>query len=351
MNLFKTLVHKISPLLVISLLCSPAFAAETELAGYDRLTIQAAHRAKLMDASIWYPAGNKTYKAPIGDNQLFYGKAAYMGAPVAQGKYPLVIISHGSGGNMDGLAWLSSGLAEAGAMVLAVNHQGSTTGDSSPRRTVLFEERVADVKTALDSVLKDPNFAAHIDTQRISVLGFSLGGTTAMQLGGARFDRNAYQDYCQRLGAAAVDCVFLSKGGVDLKNLPASWESDWREPRISKIIAVEPGFSYGMTAESLKSIQQPVLLITLGNEQERWKAADMTDKGSNIIKQLPQAEHVTFAPAHHFTFLPECKPNAEAMLREEQDDPVCTDPAGTNRAQIHQQMVAKVSQFLQLTTP
>lgn len=350
---FKTLFKKLSYALVLSafLHTGASLAATLDLPGYDRFTVEAAHRAKLIEASLWYPAATKTYKTPIGDNALFQGRSAYMGAALEAGKHPLVIISHGSGGNMDGLAWLSSGLAQAGAIVLAVNHQGSTTGDSSPRRTVLFEERIADIRSSLDQVLKDPNFAPHIDTQQISALGFSLGGTSVLQLAGASFDRQAYQDYCQRLDEAAVDCVFLSKGGVDLKQLPATWEQDFRDPRISKIIAVEPGFSYAMTAKSLNSMQKPVLLISLGNREQSWKAADMSEQGSNLIKLIPQAQHETFAPAHHFTFLPECKPNSEKLLAEENDDPICTDPAGTNRAQIHQQILAKVSQFLGLPKP
>lgn len=349
---FKSLLSKVSSLLVMGALGSApsVFAAEADLSGYDRFTVQASHRAKPIDASIWYPAKTQTYKTPIGDNAIFYGKSAYMGAAIAEGKRPLVIISHGSGGNMDGLAWLSSGLVEAGAIVLAVNHQGSMTGDSSPRRTVLFEERIADVRAALGKVLQDPNFAPAIDSQRISALGFSLGGNTIMQLAGVNFDRQAYQAYCERL-PDAQDCTFLRQGGVDFTHLPDSWESNFREPRISQFIAVEPGFSYGMTAASLKTIEKPLLLITLGNKNEQWKAADMSETGSNLINLIPKAEHAVFAPAHHFTFLPECKPKGEALLREEQDDPVCTDPAGTNRAQIHQQIIAKVSQFLQLSKP
>ncbi|MFZ1388779.1 MAG: hypothetical protein WBP46_03170 [Thiolinea sp.] len=351
-NSFKSIFNKLSPLLFMSILSStaPVLAAELDLPGYDRFTVQANHRARPIEASIWYKANTKTYKTPIGDNVIFYGKSAYMGAAIAEGKRPLVIISHGSGGNMDGLAWLSSGLAEAGAIVLAVNHQGSMTGDSSPRRTVLFEERIADVRAALDKALQDPNFTPAIDSQRISALGFSLGGTTIMQLAGANFDRQAYQAYCERL-PDAQDCTFLRQGGVDFKQLPDSWESNYSEPRISQFIAVEPGFSYGMTATSLKAINKPMLLITLGNKNEQWKAADVSESGSNLINLIPKAEHAVFAPAHHFTFLPECKPKGEAILREEQDDPVCTDPTGTNRAQIHQQIITKVSQFLQLSKP
>lgn len=344
------LTKKISRLAAMTVLwtTTAACAAELDLPGYDRFTLQSNHRTKPIEASIWYPAKTKTHKTLIGDNAIFYGKSVYTGAAIAEGKYPLVIISHGSGGNMDGLAWLSSGLVEAGAIVLALNHQGTMTGDSSPRRTVLFEERIADVRAALDQLLQDPNFAPAIDSQRISALGFSLGGTTIMQLAGVSFDRQAYQAYCKHL-PDTQDCTFLRRGGVDFKHLPDSWKKDFREPRISQLIAVEPGFSYGMTTASLKTIEQPTLLITLGTKDQQWKAADMSETGSNLINLIPKVQHATFAPAHHFTFLAECKPIGEKLLREEQDDPVCTDPLGTNRSQIHQQIIAKVSQFLELS--
>ncbi|WP_298613039.1 hypothetical protein [uncultured Thiothrix sp.] len=351
MNLyFKIRFPTLGQNLAFSILCatSSTYAADIDLPAYKSLTFSATHRPKPINASLWYPAAAKTSTMVIGENAIFYGRSAYKGAGIAAGKYPLVIISHGSGGNMDGLAWLSSGLAQAGAIVLLMNHQGTMTGDSSPQRTILFEERVADLRAALDQILQNPQFAPHIDTQQISALGFSLGGAAVLQLAGVNFDRKAYADYCERLGKAAVDCLFLSKGGVDVRKLPDTWEQSFHEPRIGKIIAVEPGFSYAMTEKSLKSIQNPVLLISLGNETQRWKAADLSETGSNIINLIPQSEHATFAPAHHFTFLPECKPKGEQILAEENDDPICTDPAGTNRAQIHQQIIAKVSQFLGL---
>ena len=70
--------------------------------------------------------------------------------------------------------WLSSRLAARGAIVLAVNHPGTTSGDSSPRRTTRLAPRAADLGAALEAVLGDPQFAPHIDRERISAVGFSL---------------------------------------------------------------------------------------------------------------------------------------------------------------------------------
>ncbi len=208
-------------LLAAGLAALLATAASAEpLAGYDKLTVTASHRPEPIAASIWYPIGTPTYRGLIGDNAVFKGTLAYVGAAVADGQYPLFVLSHGSGGNMDTISWLSSRLALHGAMVLAVNHPGSTSGDSSPRRSLRLDERAADLRAALDQLLADPTFGPHVDQSRIISLGFSLGGATALNLAGLRFDRQAYADYCAKFGDAAADCVFFAKGGVDLGNLP-----------------------------------------------------------------------------------------------------------------------------------
>lgn len=152
------------------------------LPGYDRFDLKTDHRARPVAASIWYPAANPTYRAPIGDGPIFDPIFAFIGPAIAKGEHPLVLLSHGSGGNADSLGWLTSGLVANGAIVLAVNHPGSTSGDSSPRRSVDLDARANDLSAALDMILADPAFAPLIDLDRISVVGFSLGGATALGL-------------------------------------------------------------------------------------------------------------------------------------------------------------------------
>ncbi len=322
-------------------------AAADPLAGYDRLTVAAAHRPAPLQAAIWYPVGTPTYRNLIGDNAVFLGTPALVGAGVADGRFPLVLLSHGSGGNVDGLGWLASALALRGAMVLGVNHPGSTTGDSSPRRSILLAERAADLGAALDQLLAEPAFAALLDTSRITALGFSLGGTTVLNLAGARIDPSAYRAYCDRLGEAAADCTFFARGCVDLDALPASWGQDMRDPRIGAVVAVDPGLTYAFTPASVAAMTLPVLLINLGDE-DRWPAVDVGPAGSDLVGRLPDARHEVVAPAHHYTFLARCKPEGAALLAAERDDPVCDDPAGTDRAAVHAAIVDLVASALGL---
>ncbi|KZL12759.1 alpha/beta fold hydrolase [Pseudovibrio sp. Ad26] len=331
---------------LLAMTCTAALA-EQQIAGYDRLTVPASHRSSAVAASVWYPIETPTYRNVIGDNAVFKGTSAYIGAAIKDGKHPLILLSHGSGGNMDGLSWLSSGLALKGAMVLAVNHPGSTSGDSSPRRSMRLNERAQDLTAALDELLNDPAFADYIDEDRITSLGFSLGGATALNLAGLRFDGDQYNEYCKGLGKGQADCVFLSKGGVDFARMPSGFSKGARDNRVSAVIAVDPGFTYGIAEQSLADVSQPVLLLNIC-EENLWKAADVGEEGSNLVGKLENASHAVVKPGHHFTFLAECKPEGAAVLAAEKDDPVCDDPEGTNRAQIHDDILEEIARFLKL---
>lgn len=320
--------------------------AQPMLPGFDRMDVQAAHRARPLDASFYYPAANPTYMTRIGDNPIFHGVRVFMGPRFAEGAHPLVLFSHGSGGSMDNMAWLLAGLADQGAIVLAVNHPGSTSGDSSPRRSVRLDERARDLRAALDQFLAEPEFAGAVDPDRIYSLGFSLGGATALGLGGLRFDAGAYAPYCEG-EQSRTDCAFFDKGGVDFRNLPAGFSADARDPRVTGVMAIDPAFTFVATQDSVAALDMPALLINLGKDR-RLGASDMGPDGSGFAARLPQSHYAEIAPANHFTALPECKPMAAEMLEEERDDPICTDPEGTDRRVVHAQILDEIAAFMGL---
>lgn len=315
-------------------------AQAADLPGYERLEVSADHRSRDLDAAIWYPAEQDGYRTLIGDNAVFHGTRAYQGTAVRRGLYPLIFISHGSGGNIQNLGWLAGGLALNGAMVVGVNHPGSTTGDSSPRRSIRHWERPMDIGATLTAVMNDPAFGPSVDRSRISVIGFSLGGLTALSLGGARPDKDKFLDYCVTLGAAALDCVFFKKGGVDLSAVPETeFEQDLRDPRISGIVAVDPAFGYGFSDESLARIDIPVHLINLGLAPDRWAAIDSGPSGSRLSTRLPNARYTEVDNANHFTFLGLCKPGARDILVAEGEDPICDGPDGADRGKTHDALI------------
>lgn len=329
--------------LALTMAAAPAMA-ET-LAGYDRLDIQADHRARLVAGSIWYPAGASTYAAPIGDGPLFKPTRALVGAAVATGRHPLIVLSHGSGGNADTLGWLSSGLATRGAIVLGVNHPGSTSGDSSGWRSLDMGSRARDLTAALDQVMADPAFAASIDPDRIYAVGFSLGGATVLGLGGARLDGKVQQANCTAKPDAA-DCAFFLRREVDFSQV-TGFGADMRDSRVSRIVAIDPGPIGSIVPSSLTGLP-PVHLINLGEGADRFPAADVGPEGTDLANRISGATYSVFAPASHFSFLAPCKPGGAEMLAKEEDEPICTDPDGTNRPALHQALIVDIAAALGL---
>ena len=334
--------------LLATLAAAPAMTQTPALTpGYDRFDIPADHRAGLLAGSVWYPSAGGGHPGLIGDNPAFIGRAVRVGARLPEGRHPLVLISHGSGGNMDGLGWLSAELAAAGALVVGVNHPGSTSGDSSPRRSARLDQRAQDLSAALDEALA--LFGDHVDPDRITALGFSMGGGTVLMTAGARFDTGLYADYCATR-PAPVDCAFFRSGGVDPAAMPDEVGADLHDARLSAVIAIDPGLGYALTRDSLATIEAPVLLVNLGQfgPDSIWSAVDAGPDGADLLGAIPGAAHRVIEGAAHFSFLALCKPGAEEMLAEEDDDPICTDPAGSDRADIHARIIAELRDFLDL---
>ena len=315
--------------------------------GFDRFDVKTDHRSTPLAAGIWYPSGRATYAASVGDSLVFEPVEAYVGAALPEGTLPLIVLSHGSGSSIDGTAWLAAGLAERGAMVLVLNHPGTTTGDSSPRRTVRLSERAADISAALDHVLSDPQIAPHIDNSRISAVGFSLGGSTVLGLAGLRLDPEAYRAYCARFKETAQDCLFLMRGGVDFDTLPPEFSANMSDPRFTAIVAVDPGWTYAATPESAAKIDRPIQLLSLGDSFP-WPTTDVRTEGSGLVDMLAQVEHTIIPNAHHYSFLPLCKDHAAQLLIEEGEDPICDDPEGWDRATAHDASLAAIARFLDL---
>lgn len=339
--------------LILTMLCAlpAAIPAHAEtLPGFDHIMVDAPHRPRVMEAAIWYPAGGQSYSMPLGANPVFTGTRVSFAPKLAAGRYPLIILSHGSGGNIHGMGWLAGQLALKGAIVVGVNHPGTTSGDSSPRRTVQVTERSRDIPAVIDALLAHPDFGPAIDPAQISVLGFSLGGATALHVAGAQMNREAYGAYCDRFPAAS-DCQFLKRGGVDPHVLPAEWEAtDMREPRISAVVSVDPGFGYAMTEASLAAITARTLIVNLGDAETQWEATDAGPEGADLLAHIPDAKLVRLAPAWHFSFLGNCTSEGAKLLIEENDDPVCDEPAGGNRAALHGKAIDAIADFLGLNS-
>ena len=306
--------------------------------GVRAVEATALHRDEPLDVTLWYPAGPGGTVELVGDGGVFEGAPARRGAPIAAGRHPLVLLSHGGGGNARQLGWIANRLAGAGFLVAAPNHPGSTTGDASALGAAALWNRPADLSAVLDSLLGDAPVAGHVDADRIGALGFSAGGYAALALVGARIDPDALAGFCDRDDTGTSDCAFLARGGVDLHELDLSPAGDdLSDARVRSAVVVDPGVVGTLTAPSLAAIDVPVTIVNLGASGAIPKAV-LAEETSRLI---PGAGYATVADATHFSFLPACKPKGPAILAEEgEPDALCDDAGGRTRDRLHREIGA-----------
>jgi predicted dienelactone hydrolase len=331
-----------------TLFASPVLAEEAP--GLIEREIQAAHHGKEMQIAVWYPAPEGTTEL-FADNPVFRGSDVRRYAKPAAGRHPVVLLSHGMGGTYLTLNWLATGLAAKGAIVIGVNHPNGWFRDRNPDKMFNHWTRVQDLQAALAHVVADQDLAGLIDPERIYAAGFSFGGWTALSFGGATADLKGSLDYCKTAGERSFNCTDLKLYGLDPTKIdPALWIASYKDVRVKAVASIDPGLTWGMKQENVSKVDQSQLLIIgLGKGTDRHYATDTTERGSGLEQLVPKAESVALTPATHFTAMPVCKPEGVEILASEKDDPVCSDPPGTDRAAVHTEIIELITKHFALT--
>lgn len=334
---------KLRFLFLLALLATSVTSAFAAQVGVRSLQYLAPERGEMLDVVLWYPTTDTGQEISFGENGLFYGAPAQFDARLPATPQPLVVISHGGGGNAAQYGWIANALVARGHVVAAPNHPGSTTGNSSAKEAVKLWLRPADISAVLDGLAADRSLSSAVDLQRVGVLGFSAGGYTALALAGAQVDVKALRSFCDEGSKGMSDCAFIKRGGVDLHrmDLDLAGRSN-RDARVDAVVSVDPGVASTLTASSLAEISVPVSLINLGAPGEIPFAVDARAASLSIS----DVQYSTVADAIHFSFLPECKAAGPAILLEEGEiDPLCDDAGGRSRAEIHRQLAEQISAY------
>ncbi|CCG87797.1 alpha/beta hydrolase family protein [Erwinia piriflorinigrans] len=304
--------------------------------GSQQLILQDNPQQRKLKVRLFYPSSSEARPHREGDNHVFEGFNALADAPVAQGKFPLILLSHGSGGNNTSLAWLAVPLAASGAIVIAANHPGSTTGDSRPDTRITLQTR--DLSFLLTHFLQDEKWRKAIDPRTVGAIGHSKGGYSVLALAGGQITKQRLVNYC-RMMPQMPDCTFYRRGHLP----PEKWDAadlagDFTDPRVSFVVAIDPGMSYAFTPVSLRGIHIPVLTIAAGYYIHDQPPINLG------VNRLP-LPRLSLPQAGHFDFLPLCQPDAEKILAQEGEAFICQTPRSQREA-IHQQTVAAIRRFI-----
>ena len=304
--------------------------------------------------ALFYPAPADTPETPLlvpPRNAVFNIGTAALDAPLASDlkRYPVVLMSHGTGGSALAMGWLGCRLARAGFIALGIDHHGNTALEPYlPEGFLCWWERARDLSVALDALARGQEFEGRIDLSRVYAAGFSLGGYTVVALAGARTDYQQFLHWMRaQPGAPNGPREFpdlgdhVAKLNRDSAVFRASWEragGSFADPRIKAVAAYAPAPTVrGFTADSMREISLPLAIMCGRADTEapfvacsQWlhdhvPGSTLTDLGSNV---------------GHYVFLAEA-----TELGEQRERSICVDAPGVSRRAVHDQAAALALQL------
>lgn len=144
--------------------------------------------------SAWYPIPDGLGGGTRSVGQFFDPEDVRVDADLRDdAKFPVVLMSHGTGGSPEGMGWLARRLAQDGRVVIGAHHHGNTAREPyRPEGFLCWWERALDLSALLSKLDSKGPFATRLDLNRVSAVGFSLGGYTVLALAGAISSMDRY---------------------------------------------------------------------------------------------------------------------------------------------------------------
>lgn len=148
-------------------------------------------RMRPIEMVVWYPT---MAEAKFNEETVWQMPNVALDAPMNEGKRPLILLSHGWGGEAIELIWLAEKLVQEGYIVVGIDHYGNTWKNYSETISLETWNRPVDISQAIDHLLETSPFASSIDPERIGFAGFSMGGFTGVWLAGGEINHCSYHD-------------------------------------------------------------------------------------------------------------------------------------------------------------
>jgi predicted dienelactone hydrolase len=307
-----------------------------------------------LDVVVWYPAEATAREKPLvirGLDIFELGRAAQDAPPAAKtARFPLVVISHGTGGSALSMAWLGEALAAHGYIAAAVNHPGNNaTEPYTAKGFSIWWERARDLSETIGGMMADAKFGDRIDPERIGSAGFSLGGYTMIEIAGGITDLQGFVHFCDspNTGANCASPPEFPSLVEDFRKLlrehPEALRhsgNSFRDARVRAVFAMAPGLGPAFTPSSLEAIAIPVQIVA--GEADQNVPIELNAK--YFAAKIPGAKlHIFSGNVAHYVFLDSCSEIGRKSLPT-----LCIDGQGVDRDAIHADTVRRALQFFRV---
>ena len=303
--------------------------------GFRQMTIQDPFSKEPFPVSIWYPTAMKAKIAMVGPYEMEIAP----GAPVAEGKFGLIVISHGSGGGSLNHRDLAIYLAAHGYVVAAPEHPKDNYRDMTGVGSYeVWAGRPRQISATIDALLGGQVFGLNINQDRIGVVGHSAGGYTALAVIGGKADMTNLLRHCKD---HPDDAEFCSYGGARTRQAGSQIPTptaipDMPDRRIKAAVAMAPVGAL-FDELSFERVTIPVRIYCA----DRDTLLPCRYHAEKIYKSLSrEAEYVVLPNAGHFSFIAPFPESIKGQVGE-----AAQDPDGFNRAAMHAKLNPDILDF------
>lgn len=247
-----------------------------------------------------------------------YTLSVAMNAQIAAGTFPLIVISHGTGGSHLAYRNLAHHLARNGFVAVMLEHPRNNRNNNELAGTAtILTNRPRHIRAVTDWAFSNDAFGQSLKPNVTAIVGHSLGGHTALAAAGGL--PTAFPHETPDRQSQQIDVI--------------------PDERVKALVLFAPAAAWFMAPGALSRVRIPILMFTAEKDPHTpaWHA-EVVKKG---VPDQALVEHRTVPNAGHFSFL---SPFPEAMTNPA--FPPSQDPEGFDRGQFHVEMNAQVLAFL-----
>ena len=301
--------------------------------GFRKFEVAYGHEGSTFSMAVLYPSASVAKKVAFGPFQMHVA----VGGTPAEGLFPLVIWSHGSGGSNMSYKDTAMSLAQQGFIVAMPLHPNDNFRDNRLQGSLAnYINRPKQIQAAIDELLTTSVLNRQINQGEIAVIGHSVGGYSALAVAGGIADTGALIRICrQNMTLKDPYCAPARNGSLLAEVIPVVKDS-----RIKALVLMAPLGILFSAEGALKQVDIPVLLLQAEKDEELTEPFN-TDV---IVEGLPNKKMLTLQKitnAGHYAFLNAFPEEIKAELGN-----IAIDPEGFDRIAFQQTLGLRLADYL-----
>jgi predicted dienelactone hydrolase len=283
--------------------------------GYCAVELVDEHSGVTFPMAVMYPTFSPGKTERFGP----YSLNVSIDAAPKEGVFPLILISHGSGGLHLGYRTLAHHLACNGFIVGMPEHPFNNRNNNTLEGTVEnLTNRPRHIRTAINWFFDSREFARFLKPDAVSIIGHSIGGYTALAVAGGvpiSFPHESSDRLPHKI-SVTPDC------------------------RVKLLVLLAPASVWFKDVGALNGVNVPILMLV----GEKDEYTPYCYHARIILDGVPDNTKIQYRiveNAGHFSFMsqfPEYMTNAEF--------PPSQDPFGFDRENFQHELNAEVLEFL-----